>query len=68
MSSPVRTSPRSGSHVPSPVFEPFTLPNGSVLQNRLVKAAMEENMAAPGQLPGKSLVRLFRRWSRAASG
>ena len=27
------------------VFEPLTLANGVTLKNRLVKAAMEENMA-----------------------
>ncbi|MGK8491622.1 NADH:flavin oxidoreductase/NADH oxidase family protein [Nocardia asiatica] len=57
-----------GSQQRSPVFEPFTLPNGSVIPNRLAKAAMEENMAASGQLPDKSLFRLYRRWSRGGAG
>ncbi|MDQ4115309.1 MAG: NADH:flavin oxidoreductase/NADH oxidase family protein [Actinomycetota bacterium] len=52
----------------SSVFEQFTLPNGSVLPNRLAKAAMEENMAAAGQLPDASLVRLYRRWSQGGVG
>ncbi|MGY0387118.1 NADH:flavin oxidoreductase/NADH oxidase family protein [Nocardioides sp. WG-D5] len=52
----------------SSVFEQFTLPSGSVLPNRLVKAAMEENMAAAGQLPAASLVRLYRRWSQGGVG
>ncbi|MGV9413580.1 NADH:flavin oxidoreductase/NADH oxidase family protein [Nocardia sp. NPDC003693] len=52
----------------SPVFDPFTLPNGAVIPNRLVKAAMEENMAAPGQLPGEALFQLYRRWSRGGAG
>ncbi|MFJ2758005.1 NADH:flavin oxidoreductase/NADH oxidase family protein [Nocardioides sp. NPDC087217] len=52
----------------SSVFEQFALPNGSVLPNRLAKAAMEENMAAAGQLPDASLVRLYRRWSRGGVG
>ncbi|OYO20518.1 2,4-dienoyl-CoA reductase [Enemella evansiae] len=52
----------------SAVFEPFVLPSGSVLPNRLVKAAMEENMAGPGQLPDEQLVRLYRRWSSGGAG
>ncbi|OKJ89980.1 NADH:flavin oxidoreductase/NADH oxidase family protein [Amycolatopsis sp. CB00013] len=52
----------------SPVFEPLTLPGGSTLPNRLVKAAMEENMASRGQLPGKSLFELYRRWSEGGAG
>jgi 2,4-dienoyl-CoA reductase-like NADH-dependent reductase (Old Yellow Enzyme family) len=34
------------------LFTPLTLPNGSTLPNRLAKAAMEESLAEPGQLPG----------------
>ncbi|MFT3660106.1 MAG: NADH:flavin oxidoreductase/NADH oxidase family protein [Gordonia sp. (in: high G+C Gram-positive bacteria)] len=52
----------------SPVFEPFTLPNGTVLGNRIAKAAMEENMAIAGQLPGRALFRLYERWSRGGAG
>ncbi|MEV0033913.1 NADH:flavin oxidoreductase/NADH oxidase family protein [Nocardia sp. NPDC050793] len=52
----------------SPVFAPFTLPNGATIPNRLVKAAMEENMAVAGQLPGEALFRLYRRWSSGGAG
>ncbi|MGW4367270.1 NADH:flavin oxidoreductase/NADH oxidase family protein [Nocardia takedensis] len=52
----------------SPVFAPFTLPNGATLPNRLVKAAMEENMAERGQLPGEPLFQLYRRWSEGGTG
>ncbi|MEU0544722.1 NADH:flavin oxidoreductase/NADH oxidase family protein [Nocardia sp. NPDC005978] len=52
----------------SPVFTPFTLPNGATIPNRLAKAAMEENMAAAGQLPGEALFRLYRRWSHGGAG
>ncbi|MEV6359023.1 NADH:flavin oxidoreductase/NADH oxidase family protein [Nocardia asteroides] len=58
----------SSTVVSSPVFAPFTLPNGAVLPNRLAKAAMEENMAAPGQLPDASLFRLYQRWSEGGVG
>ncbi|MFB7718754.1 NADH:flavin oxidoreductase/NADH oxidase family protein [Nocardia sp. NPDC056100] len=69
MSSAVPIPTRSGgSEQASPVFTPFTLPNGSVLPNRLAKAAMEENMAVPGQLPGPALFRLYERWSRGGAG
>ncbi|TCJ30644.1 NADH:flavin oxidoreductase/NADH oxidase family protein [Nocardioides jejuensis] len=52
----------------SPIYTPMTLPNGSVLPNRLAKAAMEENMSAPGQLPGQDLFGLYRRWSAGGVG
>ena len=52
----------------SPVFAPFTLPSGATLPNRMVKAAMEENMAAAGQLPGKELFELYHRWRRGGVG
>ncbi|KFU76587.1 2,4-dienoyl-CoA reductase [Amycolatopsis lurida NRRL 2430] len=50
------------------MFEPFVLPSGSTLPNRLVKAAMEENMADRGQVPGKPLFELYRRWSEGGAG
>lgn len=34
------------------MFTPLILPNGSRLPNRLAKAALEENLADEGQLPG----------------
>ncbi|HVV11441.1 NADH:flavin oxidoreductase/NADH oxidase family protein [Amycolatopsis sp.] len=52
----------------SPLFTPLTLANGSVLANRLAKAAMEENMAAGGQLPGEKIRRLYARWSAGGAG
>ncbi|TSE00083.1 NADH:flavin oxidoreductase/NADH oxidase family protein [Skermania sp. ID1734] len=52
----------------STMFSPLTLPNGSVLRNRLVKAAMEENMAGDGQLPTKRIRRLYERWSDGGVG
>jgi 2,4-dienoyl-CoA reductase-like NADH-dependent reductase (Old Yellow Enzyme family) len=50
------------------VFTPFTLPNGNVLSNRLVKAAMEENMAAAGHLPGQDIFRLYETWAKGGTG
>jgi len=47
----------------SHLFSPLTLPNGVTVQNRLAKAAMEENMAEAGQLPGDALINLYKAWS-----
>ena len=52
----------------SPLFEPLTLPNGTTLKNRLAKAAMEESLAAYGQLPDEKLHRLYRRWAAGGAG
>lgn len=52
----------------SPVFQPLLLPNGRSLPNRLVKAAMEEGLAAPGQLPGPEFERLYRTWAEGGVG
>ncbi|MGY4719092.1 NADH:flavin oxidoreductase/NADH oxidase family protein [Naumannella huperziae] len=52
----------------SPLFSPLDLAGGATLPNRIAKAAMEENMAAPGQLPGRELVELYRRWSAGGAG
>jgi 2,4-dienoyl-CoA reductase-like NADH-dependent reductase (Old Yellow Enzyme family) len=50
------------------LFQPLTLPNGRRLPNRLVKAAMEEGLADPGQVPGLGFVRLYRRWAEGGVG
>jgi 2,4-dienoyl-CoA reductase-like NADH-dependent reductase (Old Yellow Enzyme family) len=53
---------------PSPLFAPLALPNGATVPNRIAKAAMEENMADPGQLPGVALRRLYEGWSVGGAG
>lgn len=50
------------------LFDSLTLPNGSLLPNRIAKAAMEENMAGPGQAPDEKLFALYRRWSAGGAG
>ncbi len=51
------------------LFEPLTLPNGTVLPNRICKAAMEENLAVqPGQLPGEKLFSLYQQWADGGAG
>ena len=52
----------------SKLFTPLTLPNGSSIPNRICKAAMEENMAEAGQLPGKALVNLYKQWANGGVG
>lgn len=50
------------------IFDTLTLPNGQTLSNRLCKAAMEENMAEAGQLPGEALINLYQRWADGGVG
>lgn len=52
----------------SPVFSPFILSCGITLSNRLAKAAMEENMADVGQIPGPTLLRLYTSWANGGTG
>lgn len=52
----------------SAVFSPFILPSGAQLPNRLVKAAMEENMSSKGQIPSPSMLHLYQRWSEGGTG
>ncbi|MBU6529523.1 NADH:flavin oxidoreductase/NADH oxidase family protein [Streptomyces sp. NPDC057245] len=48
--------------------EPLRLGSGAVLPNRIAKAAMEELLAAPGQVPGDALVTLYRRLAAGGAG
>lgn len=52
----------------SPLFQPLALPSGQVIKNRIAKAAMEENMADRGHLPGMSLARLYGQWGQGGVG
>jgi 2,4-dienoyl-CoA reductase-like NADH-dependent reductase (Old Yellow Enzyme family) len=51
-----------------PLSTPLALPNGAVVPNRIGKAAMEENMADAGQLPGPALRALYAAWARGGAG
>ncbi|MCU1614511.1 MAG: 2,4-dienoyl-CoA reductase [Frankiales bacterium] len=44
------------------------LASGSVLPNRLGKAAMEESLADAGQQPGARLLHLYRTWASGGAG
>jgi 2,4-dienoyl-CoA reductase-like NADH-dependent reductase (Old Yellow Enzyme family) len=48
--------------------KPLTLANGTVIPNRLVKAAMTEGLADAHNLPGERLETLYRRWSLGGCG
>ncbi len=50
------------------LFEPLSLACGQVIPNRIAKAAMEENMAAPDNTPSEALLTLYRTWARGGSG
>ncbi len=48
--------------------EELRLNSGVVLPNRIVKAAMEENLAERGQVPGATLHDLYSAWGRGGAG
>lgn len=50
------------------LFSPFLLPNGISLPNRLVKAAMEENLSNPHLEPDKALWNLYETWAHGGVG
>jgi len=47
---------------------PLTLPNGASIKNRLVKAAMSEQLAGPAGQPTAELARAYRRWAHGGAG
>jgi 2,4-dienoyl-CoA reductase-like NADH-dependent reductase (Old Yellow Enzyme family) len=47
---------------------PFTLPGGATVKNRLVKAAMSEQLATADHAPTPDLERLYGRWARGGAG
>jgi 2,4-dienoyl-CoA reductase-like NADH-dependent reductase (Old Yellow Enzyme family) len=49
-------------------FESLTLPNGTVIPNRIAKAAMEENMADAEHAPSAALLQLYRAWADGGAG
>ena len=50
------------------IFTPYTLSNGAVISNLLVKAAMEENLANTLQQPGDALFNLYEAWAKGGVG
>lgn len=50
------------------LFEPLTLPNGTTIKNRFVKAAMNEAMGTLDFQPKKEISTLYKRWAEGGSG
>ena len=50
------------------INQPFQLPCGAVLQNRIAKAAMTERLAKRDHLPNKAHFRLYDHWASSGSG
>jgi len=50
------------------LHQPFTLPNGAVLPNRLAKAALSESLARRDHTPGTRIKTLYRRWAGNGAG
>ena len=50
------------------VFDKLDLPNGSIIPNRIAKAAMEENMADADHGPSAALIRLYEAWAAGGAG
>jgi 2,4-dienoyl-CoA reductase-like NADH-dependent reductase (Old Yellow Enzyme family) len=46
----------------------FTLPNGSVLQNRIAKSAMSENFGTRHHAPSKGLINTYKVWAKGNPG
>lgn len=53
---------------PDLLNQPLQLPNGSVLRNRLAKAAMSEVLGTYDNRPTPGLVRLYERWGASGLG
>lgn len=52
----------------SKITDPFVLPRGERLANRLCKAAIAEGLATPRNDPSPSLLQLYSRWAQSGAG
>jgi len=50
------------------IAKPITLKSGLTLPNRLVKAAMAENMAPGNHLPSEKLLKVYEKWAAGGWG
>lgn len=50
------------------IADPFTLPSGAVVPNRIAKAAMTEQLADADGRPNDRHMRLYRRWAEGGAG
>ena len=46
----------------------FTLPNGSILKNRIAKSAMSENFGTRYHAPSKGLINVYKVWAKGNPG
>ena len=47
---------------------PFTLPNGTILSNRIAKSALSENMGTKKHAPSKELINVYSQWAQGSPG
>lgn len=52
----------------TPLNNELTLPNGSVLKNRIAKSALSENIGSKNHAPTKTLIGLYKRWAKSEAG
>ena len=52
----------------SSLASPITLPNGTVIPNRLCKSAMTEGLADKLDQPSPELIQLYKTWSQGGTG
>ncbi|TGK81082.1 NADH:flavin oxidoreductase/NADH oxidase family protein [Leptospira montravelensis] len=52
----------------SQLYSQYTLPSGTTLPNRIVKAAMEENLSNPNLEPDEALWNLYETWAQGGVG
>lgn len=52
----------------NPINQPFTLPCGEVLKNRMAKAALTERLADPSHLPNELHLKLYETWAKGGAG
>lgn len=50
------------------LFTPLQLPNGSIIPNRIAKAAMDSVLADANHAPGSRQIRLYQRWADGGAG
>ncbi|MCH2032778.1 MAG: NADH:flavin oxidoreductase/NADH oxidase family protein [Tenacibaculum sp.] len=48
--------------------DPITLPNGTVLANRIAKSAMSENLSNKTHEPTTTLINAYKEWAKGGSG
>ncbi len=51
-----------------PLAQPFTLPSGQVIKNRIAKSALSEGIAEPDGRPSQALFNLYKRWGAGGAG